>query len=410
VEKRADNKAKAKGTKAKADLDRPDLVALCAVGAEKAVSGELKGLSLEVTESGFGKVRFRADLAGMYRALMGLRAADRVLLEAARFRADSFDRLFSGAGAVAWEALVPAGLGIRLDKVRCTSSALHSQTGIQSVVHKAVAERLCRRRSLSRLPEGEAAEIRVHMEKDFASILLDLSGDPLFKRGYRHEGGIAPLRESTAAALLLLSGWKRKYPLHDPFCGSGTILAEAFLYALDLAPGIGRDFAVGRLAIADPGLEEKVRAELRAKANAERTIRISGSDADGRALELARANFGRLTDLAGPETRAAVPAVSVSALEKAACPFPLEPAEGKTGDPRGFIVTNPPYGKRLGDRTGARELYRGMAGLARNFPGWKLALICDDPDFEGHFGRKADSCRQILSGNSPAFFFQYGRL
>jgi len=382
-------------------------IALCAVGAEKAVSNEIKKLGLAVEESGFGRVRFRADTEGLYRALMGLRAADRVLLEIGRFHAADFDALFKETGAIPWERLVPAHLGIKVSKVRSNRSRLHAETSIQAMAHKAMTQRLCKAYSLTRLPETDtAAEVRVYVEKDAVSLLLDLSGEPLFKRGYRAKGGIAPLRETTAAALLLLSGWKRKYPLYDPFCGSGTIMAEAQMYAWDMAPGIGRDFAINDLLIADGKLEEKVRGEFRAKINHERLIRIAGSDEDAESTKLAAANLGFVRDIAQIGGAADIPDVRQTPMDKARPPF--KPDEGSS--PAGFIVTNPPYGKRLGNRAAAQQIYAEMAALAKHFPGWKLAMICDHPSFESFFGRKADSCREISNGPDPLYFFQYERL
>jgi putative N6-adenine-specific DNA methylase len=379
-------------------------VALCAVGAEKAVSNEIKKMELGVIDSGFGRVRFRADVAGLYRALMGLRAADRVLLETANFPARDFDALFAGAQAVPWERFIPADRGLTVAKVRSNRSQLKAETSIQSVVHKAAAERLCAKHGIKRLPEKTRTEpeLRVYIEKDIVSLLLDLSGEPLFKRGYRKERGIAPLRETTAAALLLLSGWKRKYPLYDPFCGSGTILAEALMYAWDMAPGIGRHFALGDLLIADNKIEETIRGELRGRINFERTIRIAGSDSDAEAVKLAAANIQRLHTLAGGK-KALLPEVRVLPMDTAC---PLE----EWGAENGFLVTNPPYGKRLGDQSASERVYGEMAVLARNFPQWKLALITDHPGFESFFGKKADSCREIKSGPIPAFFFQYEHL
>jgi len=383
-------------------------IALCAVGTEKVVSNELKKLDLAVVESGFGRVRFRADMEGLYRSLMGLRAADRVLLETCQFHAVDFDALFNEVLAVPWERLVPAHLGIKVAKVRSNRSRLRAETSIQAMVHKAMAQRLCRAYSLARLPETDtAAEVRVYVEKDTVSLLLDLSGPPLFKRGYRIKGGIAPLRETTAAALLLLSNWRRKYPLYDPFCGSGTIIAEALMYAWDMAPGLGRDFAISQLLIADGRAEEKVRGEFRAKINAERRIRVSGSDADAESVKLAMSNLGSAREIAGgviPEH--AIPEIQRIPMSQAQPPFDGDPDD----DPVGFIVTNPPYGKRLGDQAAAQRTYAEMAVLTKHFPGWKLAVICDHPGFESFFGRKADSCREISNGPDPAYFFQYGRL
>ena len=411
-------------------------VALCAVGAEKVVSNEIKKLGLAVLDSGFGKVRFQADTAGLYRALMALRAADRVLLEAGYFHAADFDALFEGALAVSWESVVPARLGLKVGKVRSNRSQLKAQSSIQAVVHKAAAQRLCEAAGLARLPEARAAaELRVYVEKDMVSLLVDLSGQPLFKRGYRPEGGVAPLRETTAAAMLLLSGWKRKYPLYDPFCGSGTILAEALIYAWDMAPGLGRRFAIDNLCIADDSIGEAVREELRGKVNFQRAIRIAGSDGDASAAALAKSNLERAQGLLNKLHPADEKSPSIGPLsanvfveditqrrkerkeeqgifesaDSICASVPLCD-EFRDNDPRGFIVTNPPYGKRLGDKQESERIYAGMASLAEDFPGWKLAVITDHPGFESFFGRKADSCREITGGPIPAFFYQYERL
>jgi putative N6-adenine-specific DNA methylase len=390
-------------------------VALCAVGTEKAVSNELKKLGLGVIESAYGKVRFKADITGLYRSLMGLRAADRVLLEAASFHAADFDALFEKTQATAWEKLVPPESGLKIVKVRSSASRLKAETSIQSIAHKAAAQRLCKHSGLSRLPDTDlAAEVRVYVEKDTVSLLLDLSGEPLFKRGYRKDGGIAPLRETTAAAMILLSGWKRKYPLYDPFCGSGTILAEALMYAWDMAPCLSRSeknpgFAIDRLLIADSKIEETVRAEFRARINFERLIRLAGSDEDPGCSALALSNLNNVHTLA-ENSKPQIPLVTTTPMNTARPPFEADDEPQLPLEPRGFIITNPPYGKRLGDVEASLEIYREMAVLAKNFPGWKLAVISDHPGFESYFGRKADSCREIMGGAIPAYFYQYEKL
>jgi len=182
------------------------------------------------------------------------------------------------------------------------------------------------------------------------SLLVDLSGEPLFKRGYRSEGGTAPLRETTAASMLLLSGWKRKFPLYDPFCGSGTILLEAAMYAWDMAPGLGRQFAIEDLLIADSKIEQAVRDEFRGKIDFSRLVRIAGSDEDPRSISIAASNAARLRDIAegktpqrGIRSDSGTSAINIKALpmREARAPF----------DDSGFLVTNPPYGKRLGDQS-----------------------------------------------------------
>jgi putative N6-adenine-specific DNA methylase len=387
-------------------------IALCAVGAEKVVSNELRKMGIKVDDSLYGRVRFKAGTRELYQALIGLRAADRVLLEAALYKAVDFDALFEGAAAVAWEQIVPKGMGLKVVKVRTNRSQLKAETTIQAMVHKAAAQRLCAKYKIDRLPQSgvntpvKTAEVRVYIEKDIVSLLVDLSGEPLFKRGYRSEGGAAPLRETTAASILLLSGWKRKFPIYDPFCGSGTILIEAAMYAWDMAPGLGRQFAIEDMLIADAKIEQQIRSEYRAKIDFSRLVRIAGSDEDLRSVSIATSNFARLRDIAeGREPQRGIRSAGESpGIDLKASP--MKEARSSFSDP-GFIVTNPPYGKRLGDPVIAEEIYKGMADFAPRFPGWKLAVITDHSGFESFYGKKADSGREISNGAIPSYFFQY---
>jgi putative N6-adenine-specific DNA methylase len=385
-------------------------VALCAVGAEKIVSNELRKLGLKVLEGGFGQIKFQTDLAGLYRTLIGLRAADRVLLECSFFNAADFDALFEGTKAVPWEDLIPPTFGLKVAKVRTNRSALSAETSIQAVVHKAAAERLCEKRKINRLPEhGDEAELRVHIEKDNVSLQLDLSGEPLFRRGYRTRGGAAPLRETTAVAIILHSLWKRKYSLYDPFCGSGTIAIEAAMYAWNIAPGLGRHFSLERLLPADKNIERKVREEFLSAIDFSKPVRIAGSDSDTGAIASAKGNTGRaIAALADGISRngdlsPALPSFRVLSMEDA---FPPEEFDiEESGE--GFIITNPPYGRRLGDPESAERTYAEMAKLSRHFPGWKLVLITDHPGFESFYVRKADSCREITNGAIRSYMYQY---
>ena len=390
-------------------------VALCAVGAEKILSNEIRKLGLKVMEGGFGQVRFKTDLQGLYRSLMALRTADRLLLEAVRFEALDFDALFEGVRQGQWEDLVPPNHGLRVVKVRTNRSILAAETSIQAVVHKAAAERLCAKRGISRLPEGRSgsaaneAELRVFVEKNQVSVLLDLSGDPLFKRGYRLRGGTAPLRETTAAAIVLYSGWRRKFPLYDPFCGSGTIAIEAAMYAWDIAPGLARHFALEKLLIARKDVEQAVREELLSKVDFSRLVRLGGSDSDGALVEAARSNMKSAAAQAGGNAagiHSHEPSFREISMEDAGPDF--APVEGDDPNgPRGFIITNPPYGRRLGDVESAEKTYAQMARLGRHFAGWHLSVITDHPGFESFFGKKADSCREITNGAVRSYLYQY---
>ena len=383
--------------------------ALCAVGAEKAVSNEIRKLDLEVKESGFGRVLFRADINGLYRALMGLRAADRVLLETAWFPANDFDALFDNARSVQWEDFIPRGSGLVVSKVRTNRSVLKAETSVQAIIHKAAAGRLCEKWGMRRLPEdGVNAELRVYIEKDRVSLLLDLSGDPLFKRGFRAVGGPAPLRETTAAALILLSGWKRKFPLYDPFCGSGTIAIEALMYAWNMAPGLNREFAIDHLLLSDKKKSAIVREELFSQIDVSRIIRISGSDSDNQAVKLAVSNAAKIVSLLKGKVSGdpAAPQFEILAMNQA------KPQDCGPESDKGYIITNPPYGKRLGSPEESEQIYRDMGShadgsLADRFPGWKLVLITDHPGFESFYGKKADSCREITNGAIQSYMYQY---
>ena len=383
------------------------LLALCAVGAEKTVSNELKKLDLSVVESSYGRVSFRAELKGIYSALIGLRAADRVLLEAGNFEAEDFDALFDGVQGIPWEDYIPPNTGIKVDKVRTNRSLLKAETSIQGIVHKAAADRLCKKRRVNRLIESsDDVEIRVYIEKNAVSVLLDLAGDPLFKRGYRIRGGAAPIRETTAAALILHSMWKRKFPFFDPFCGTGTFVIEAAMYAWDMAPGLSRRFAMEKLLIQDRKTEDEVRNTFIQKIDFSRRIRIGGSDSDENAVLSARANLEKTIALNTRKNRQSMDSIDIPInivpMEKAKA-FISKEAE----DDKGYIITNPPYGRRMGDREEAENIYKNMSKLAHNFGGWKLGVITEHPGFESFFGRKADSCREISNGAIPAYFFQY---
>jgi len=292
-------------------------------------------------------------------------------------------------------------------KVRTNRSVLEAETSVQAVVHKAAADRLCSKRRINRLPEnGEEAELRVYIEKDQASVLLDLSGEPLFKRGYRIKGGIAPLRETTAAAIILHSGWRRKFPLYDPFCGSGTIAIEAALYAWDIAPGLGRGFALDRLLLGDNKTAARVRREYLEKADFSRLVRIEGSDSDSASAAAAKVNMERAIAMAEKKGPQNSPLFKVIPMEKAE--IPGEMANDK--DVQGFIITNPPYGRRLADTETAEKTYAQMRTLASRFPLWKLAVITDHSGFESFFGKKADSCREITNGAIRSYLYQYEKL
>ncbi|MBU0926377.1 MAG: class I SAM-dependent RNA methyltransferase [Spirochaetes bacterium] len=346
--------------------------ASCAVGIEKVLAGELERLGIAPGTRSAGRVSFETDKAGLARALVGLRTADRLFLVAGTFPAKDFDQLFDGFNAIPWERWVGPRDRLVIEKAKSIRSALSAQNSIQSVGQKAAYDRLCAEYGVNRMPEtGETVMTRVRVEGDIAAVELDLCGEALSRRGYRKRPTEAPLKESVAAAVLFLSGWRRSFALYDPFCGSGTIPIEAALYAFDIAPGLGRGFSWERMP--DGGAKEVAAAKERARAAVDptRDVMIAGSDADQAALDAALANAG----LAGVGDRIRF----FRARAEEAAPF----------EERGFIVTDPPYGKRLGTPAEADALYASLGAFSGRFARWELCFVVDREEFGGFAGERA---------------------
>ncbi|MDR3284889.1 MAG: class I SAM-dependent RNA methyltransferase [Treponema sp.] len=378
------------------------LVALCAVGAEKILGNEIKQLGYALTGSVPGRVSFVAGDEGLYRANLCLRTADRVYLQMASFDAGDFDALFDGAYKVDWQDFFKKDAKIVVDKVRSHGSRLASEHSVQKVVHKAIYQKLSDNWRMRVMPEsGFESDVRVYIDKDRALLLLDLSGAPLHKRGYRREGGAAPLRETVAAVLLQCMAWRRKTPLHDPFCGSGTIVCEAVLYAYNVAPGFGRRFALENLAVFDPQAAADIRNKEAANIRPDCVARVSGSDIDGNAAELARINAEHACVLAGRALQTIGSDAKIKRPEFRQADF----ADLKAPYEEGVLIGNPPYGERLGDEAEADALYRRMGCVFQNFPGWKSGFLTAREGFETALGRKAESRKKITGGNLDTCFY-----
>ena len=276
------------------------LVALCAVGAEKILGNEIKHLGYKLKDNAPGRVIFEGDNNAMFKCNLCLRTADRLFLQMASFDAEDFDQLFDGVYNIPWQDFFKKDSKITVDKVRCYKSKLNSEHAIQSIVQKAIYQKLTEKFRMSSMPEtGNESNIRVYMDQNIAMILLDLSGLPLHKRGYRVDGGIAPLRETVAAVLLQEMMWRRKTPLHDPFCGSGTIAIEAALYAYNVAPGFGRRFALETLPFYNKAKADEIRKQEAEKMRTDVEVRITGSDISFEAVERAKKNAEYACVMAG---------------------------------------------------------------------------------------------------------------
>ncbi len=382
------------------------LVALCAIGAEKILGNEIKHLGYKLISNAPGRVSFSGDDAALFRANLCLRTADRVYLQLAQYNAMDFDDLYDGAYSINWQDYLKKDSKIVVDKVRTYKSKLNSEHSVQGMVHKAIYSKLGDVWHMASLPEtGEQSDIRVYIDDNQVLILLDLSGLPLHKRGYRVDGGIAPMRETMAAVLLQEMMWRRKTPLHDPFCGSGTIAIEATLYAFNVAPGFGRRFAIENLPIYNEALAKEIKQKEAEQIRTDVEVRITGSDIDDKAVARAKQNAeyacvmaGRALKSIGISKHIQRPDFIQSDFQDLSAPYDS-----------GLILCNPPYGERLGDEDQARELYKNMNSLWTEFPGWDLGIITSNEEFQDSFGHKTSSIKKLKAGNLDTAFYIYKR-
>ena len=380
------------------------LVALCAVGAEKILGNELKLLGYKLARNAPGRVTFVGDDDALFRTNLCLRTADRVYLQMAAFDAQDFDQLFDGVYAISWQDFLRKDSRVVVDKVRCYKSTLNSEHSIQGMVQKAIYTKLGDIWRMQTLPEsGEEVDVRVYLDEDRAYVLLDLSGLPLHKRGYRTDGGIAPLRETTAAILLQLMLWRRKMPFHDPFCGSGTLPIEATLYAYNVAPGFGRRFALEQLPIFDSRRALEIKRSEAEKIRTDVEVRVTGTDIDPQAVERARLNAehacvmaGRALNLIDKSDKVPRPDFAVAGFADITAPYE-----------QGLIIANPPYGERLGDADQAQQLYRAMGALFDSFKGWQVGVITAHKKFQECIGRYATTLKSLKAGNLDTIFYMY---
>ena len=382
------------------------LVALCAVGAERILGNEIKHLGYKLKGNAPGRVSFFGDDDALFKANLCLRTADRLYLQLAEYDALDFDALYDGTYAVNWQDFLRKDSRVIVDKVRSYKSKLNSEHSIQGIVHKAIYSKLGDVWKMSSMPEtGEESDIRVYVDENKVLVLLDLSGLPLHKRGYRVDGGIAPLRETLAATLLQEMMWRRKTPLHDPFCGSGTIAIEATLYAFNVAPGFGRRFALENLPIYNEKRAEEIKAEEAAKIRTDVEVRITGSDIDDAAVERSKKNAEYACVMAGR----ALKSIGISAHIPRPDFIQSDFADLEAPYDEGLILCNPPYGERLGDADQARELYKKMSSLWTDFNGWDIGVITSNEEFQENFGHKTSAIKKLKAGNLDTSFYIYRR-
>lgn len=375
-------------------MKRFELIAPCHFGLEAVLKREITELGYEITEVEDGRVSFWGDADAVCRANIFLRTAERVLLKVGSFRAVTFEELFDKTKALGWEEYIPKNGKFWVSKAASVKSRLFSPSDIQSIMKKAMVKRLQERYRVEWFPEdGAAYPIRVFLKKDIVTVGIDSSGVSLHKRGYREVSGKAPITETLAAALIMLTPWRRDRVLVDPFCGSGTFPIEAAMMAANIAPGMNRSFtseAWDNLIdkknwydVIDEA-NEGVRGDISAE-----DVDIQGYDIDPSVIKVARRNAGE----AGVDHLIHFQERDVRNLR--------HPKK------YGFIITNPPYGERLEDKKDLPELYRAFGESFRMLDSWSAYMITSYEDAERYFGSKADKNRKIYNGMLKTYYYQF---
>ena len=360
-------------------------------GLEGLCADELRRLGLSDVRAENGRVLCAARPADIPRVNLNLRTGERALVLLGSFPAGDFDALFEGVRALPWEDFLPRDAAFPV-KGHCLNSALHAVPACQSIVKKAVAARLGAKYGLEQLPEtGSLYQIQFAIMKDTASLYLDTTGAGLHKRGYRAVGVVAPLRETLAAAMVMLSKYRGRDPFCDPFCGSGTIAIEAALIAKNRAPGLDRSFSAQKWGFVPTGAWMEAADEAMDK-EFDGEYDIWGGDIDPKAVAIARSN----AEKAGVEDLVRFEVADALSFHRE--------------EPYGKLVTNPPYGERIMEKKEAEDLYRGFGKAFRALPdGWTLSLLSSHTEFERTFGRNADRKRKLYNGMLKCDLFLYGK-
>ena len=365
------------------------MIATAAFGLEGVVAAELKRLGMQDVKGEIGGARFTGSITDAFLCNLRLRCADRVLIVLKEAECRTFEELFQFVKSFEWEDVLPLDAKINVSG-KCARSQLMSIRDCQAITKKAIIERLKNKTGRSLFPEtGVAYPIEIALHGDVARLTLDTSGEALNRRGYRTWNGEAPLRETLAATLVELSTWRPGMRLHDPCCGTGTLLIEAAFRQGHRAPGLTRHFAMEQFAFFPQKECDEIRRQCKFDFEPERISGISGSDIDPEALELARRHV-KQAGLAGK-------------IELTNVPLQQLQLEGEPG----VFLCNPPYGERLSDRKTCQKLYAEMHKLLRRHPGWSLCAITSDPMFERAFGKRADKKRRLYNGRLECEFLIY---
>lgn len=368
-----------------------ELVAPCHFGLEAVTKREIYDLGYEITRVEDGRVTFTGDAEAICRANVFLRTTERVLLQVGRFHAETFDELFEGIKALPWEEYIPKDGKFWVKKASSIKSKLFSSSDIQSIVKKAIVERLKKEYQVDWFAEdGAEYPLRIFLMKDEVMVALDTSGDSLHKRGYRLATSKAPITETLAAALIMLTPWHADRILVDPFCGSGTFPIEAAMMAANIAPGMNREFTAEQWTNLIPKqLWYDTISEANDMVDKDIELNIQGYDIDEEVVRAARENAKR----AGVDHL-----IHFQQREVAKLSHPKK---------YGFVISNPPYGERLEDKKDLPALYEQIGTAYAGLDSWSMYLITSYEDAERYIGRKADKNRKIYNGMIKTYFYQF---
>lgn len=370
-------------------MSKIQLIASAVFGTEAIVGRELKWLGYEDQFIQDGSVTFAGDEEAIARTNMWLRSAGRILIKVGEFKALSFEELFEGTKALPWEDWIPEDAEFPVVG-KSINSKLFSVPDCQAIVKKAIVERLKLKYKKQWFEEtGPRYKVEIGLLKDVATLTIDTSGAGLHKRGYRKIVGEAPIKETLASAMLLISHWNKDRVLWDPFCGSGTIPIEAAMIGLDMAPGLNREFAADKWTNISSQYWVNARKETKDMLKLDRKLRITGTDIDEEAVSLARYH----AKMAGVDQHIhfqRLPMKEVSSRFEYGC-----------------FITNPPYGERLGEEKEVEELYKEMGRTFNKFDTWSYYIITSHPGFEKLFGKPASKRRKLYNGMLQCNYYQY---
>lgn len=364
-------------------------IATAAFGIESVLAHEVKALGYEGVEVHNGYVEFDSDLQGICRSNLWLRTAERVFIKVGSFKAVTFEALFQGVKALPWEAWLDGDSEFPVNG-KSVKSQLFSVSDCQAITKKAIVERMKAHTGIQWFPEkGPKVPITVALLKDEATLMIDTSGEGLHRRGYRARGNEAPLKETLAAALVQLARWRPEQMLADPFCGTGTLLIEAAMIARNIAPGLSRKFISESWAVMPAELWKAERKAAYAAMRVDQPLRLMGFDKDPQAIRTARIN----AEEAGVEDCITFEVRELSQFS----------IHGLSG----VIVTNPPYGERMGELQEVESLYRVLGQKMKAMETWSLNAITAFEDFEKAYGAKAAKNRKIYNGRIKCYYYQY---